>query len=251
MLVEFPGTELDWAGGRVRIRAEFERLGALFRALHREGCDRVVLAGAMRRPRLRPWRYDWKFLANAVTLLPRIGGGDDRLLRAVIAMFEAEGLRVLAAHEVREDLLARKSVPTRARPGKGDRRDAARAAQIVAAMGAVDVGQAVVVAQGLCLGVESIQGTDALLDFVSRTDPALRPDPARGKGVLYKAPKPGQDRRADLPAIGPATVEAAARAGLGGIVVEADGALILDRDAAVARADALGLFIWVRDPADG
>lgn len=133
---------------------------------------------------------------------------------------------------------------TRARPGEGDARDAARAARIVAALGAVDVGQAAVVAQGICLGVETIQGTDVLLDFVARTAARHRPDPEGLRGVLFKGPKPIQDRRLDLPAVGPDTVAGAARAGLAGIALAAGGVMLLDRDRTVAEADRAGLFLW-------
>ncbi len=61
--------------------------------------------------------------------------------------------------------------------------------------------------------------------------------------MLVKIAKPGQDRRLDLPSIGPATVEAASQAGLRGIAVEAGGALVVDRDAVVRAADASGLFV--------
>jgi DUF1009 family protein len=65
--------------------------------------------------------------------------------------------------------------------------------------------------------------------------------------VLFKGPKPGQDRRMDLPAIGPSTVVRASEAGLAGIVVEAGGVLMLERPATLAAADAAGLFIWGRE----
>ncbi|MBL3554656.1 LpxI family protein, partial [Rhodovulum sulfidophilum] len=124
----------------------------------------------------------------------------------------------------------------------------ARAAAIVAALGASDLGQGAVVAQGLCLAVETLPGTDAMLAWVADVAGACRPDPKGAKGVLCKAPKPSQDRRVDLPAIGPATVEAAHRAGLAGIAVEAGGVLVLEPEETLARADALGLFLWVREP---
>ena len=122
----------------------------------------------------------------------------------------------------------------------------ARAAEIVAALGAVDVGQGAVVAQGLCLAVESLPGTDAMLAWVAQT--ARRPNPAGAKGVFYKAPKPGQDRRIDLPALGPQTVARAAAAGLAGIVWQAGGVILLDRDDMIAGAQAHGLFLWSREP---
>ena len=127
-----------------------------------------------------------------------------------------------------------------------DRRDADRAAAIVAALGAVDVGQGCVVQQGLCLAVEALPGTDAMLAGVAALPAGLRPDPARGQGLVYKAPKPGQDRRVDLPALGPQTVARAAAAGLGGIAWEAGGVILIDRAAMVDAAQAAGLFLWAR-----
>ena len=132
------------------------------------------------------------------------------------------------------------------RPSERDIADAARAAEIVDALGRVDVGQGAVVAQGLCLGVEALAGTDALLDTVAVLPDLLRPDPARGRGVLYKAAKPGQDRRVDLPTLGVDTVRRAAAAGLGGIAWEADAVICLDLTAMCAEAQSAGLFLWAR-----
>lgn len=126
-----------------------------------------------------------------------------------------------------------------------DEADAARAAAIVAALGAVDVGQSAVVAQGLCLGVEALPGTDALLAQVAEIG-ALRPDPARGKGVFYKSAKPGQDRRIDLPTLGPDTVSAVAAADLAGLAFQAGSVICLDLAGMRRRAEELGLFLWAR-----
>jgi DUF1009 family protein len=69
--------------------------------------------------------------------------------------------------------------------------------------------------------------------------------------VLVKLVKPGQDRRADLPTIGPRTIDAAAAAGLRGIAFEAGGTLFTDRAACIAHADATGLFLLGLDPQTG
>jgi DUF1009 family protein len=121
-----------------------------------------------------------------------------------------------------------------------------RAAYIVEAISAVDVGQGAVVAGGLCLATESLPGTDAMLEWVA----AIRDDQPSGSrsGVLYKAPKLHQDRRMDLPAIGPITVAKAAAAGLAGIAWEARGALLLDTELTMAEANRHGLFLWARPP---
>ena len=92
-----------------------------------------------------------------------------------------------------------------------------------------------------------LTGTAAMLDFV-RLHGGLRPDPQGPGGVLFKAPKPGQDRRIDLPTIGPDTVAQAAAAGLAGIAWEAGGVIVLDRAATIEAARAAGLFLWSRAP---
>lgn len=246
-VVVFAGTVLDWLDGHPVIPAAFEKPGRLFAALRSAGCGAVTFAGGLVRPRLRPLRFDLTMWRLAPRLLAAVRAGDDATLRAVASVFEAAGFRVVAPQALLPELPAAAGVPTRALPSPADRADAARAAAIVAALGAVDVGQAAVVAQGVCLGLESIQGTDALLAFVADSGARFRPDPTGARGVLFKGPKPGQDRRLDLPAIGPDTVRGAAAAGLAGIVIEAEGVMVLDWRATIAVADAAGLFLWSRD----
>lgn len=221
-----------------------ERLVPFLETLIERGVKRVVFAGGIRRPRLEPELFD----ARTATLVPRLLGamqaGDDAALRAVIGIFEEWDLEVVGADAIAPDLVPGPGVLCGA-PTPADDADATRAAGIVAALGAVDVGQGAVVAQGLCLAVEALPGTDAMLDFAA-LHARLRPNPAGARGLFYKAPKPGQDRRVDLPAIGPETVARAAAAGLGGIAWEAGGVLLLDRAATIASAQAKGLFLWAR-----
>jgi DUF1009 family protein len=246
-VVVFEGVALDWLDGHPALAAAFERPGRLFAALRAAGCGAVTFAGGIVRPRLRPLRFDLTMWRLAPGLLGAVRAGDDATLRAVAGVFERAGFRVEAPQALLPDLPAAAGVHSRVLPSEADRKDAARAAAIVAALGAADVGQAAVVAQGVCLGVESIQGTDALLEFVARTGAGFRPDPSGAKGVLFKGPKPGQDRRLDLPAIGPETLRGAAAAGLAGVVVEAGGVMILDHAATVGAADGAGLFLWARE----
>jgi DUF1009 family protein len=246
-VVVFEGLALDWLAGHPVLRATFEKPGRLFADLRAAGCRLVTFAGGMTRPALRPLRFDLKMLRLAPRVLRGLRAGDDSTLRMIAGVFEAEGFAVRAPHEILPDLIAPAGTLGRVAPSARDRDDVRRAAEIVAALGAADVGQAAVVAQGICLGLESIQGTDALLDFVARTGVGFRPDPKGARGVLFKAPKPGQDLRLDLPAIGPGTVERAAAAGLAGVAVQAGGVMILGYAATVAAADAGGLFIWGRE----
>lgn len=227
-------------------RFRFERLVPFLRHLVERDVTGVVLAGAMTRPSLDPALFDPATAQLVPRLLAAMQAGDDATLREVIAVIEESGLEVLGIDRVAPELIPGPGILGAIRPQPADERDVARAAAIVAALGAVDVGQGCVVAGGLCLAAESLPGTDAMLDWVAATAGRLRPQGARG--VIYKAPKPGQDRRADLPALGPQTVRKAAAAGLAGVAWQAGGVLLLDREDLLAEAERLGLFLWSREP---
>ena len=237
-------------GVAVDVTFRLERLGALFDVLRRAGVETVCFAGAVRRPAIDPARLDPVTAALAPRLAAAMAAGDDHTLRLVLAIFEEQGFSVRGAAEIAPALLPEPGLLGRVAPDARDEVDAARAAAVVAALGAADVGQGAVVAQGQVLAVEALPGTDWMLGSITELG-TLRPDPARGRGLLLKAPKPGQDRRVDLPAVGPRTLEGAARAGLGGLVIEAGGVLLLDREAAVEAADRAGLFLWVRPAEHG
>lgn len=243
LVVRFEGTRAPWAEAHDVLDLPFEKPGRLFAALERRGCSAVCFAGAMVRPRLDPLRFDLTALRLAPKVLALLRQGDDAMLRGLAAIFEARGWRVVAAHDQLSGLLAEAGAMGARAPSERDLADAGRAAGIVDALGAADVGQAAVVADGVCLGVEAVAGTDALLAQVAALPAELR----GAGGVLVKAPKPGQDWRLDLPAIGPRTVEAAAQAGLSGICVAAGGVLVLGRAETAAAADAAGLALWGRE----
>jgi UDP-2,3-diacylglucosamine hydrolase len=216
--------------------------GQILSALREHGCRDLVMVGPVGRPTLLHLRPD----AEGARMLARLGRavfkGDDGLLAAVIHVFEEEGFHVIGAHEVLREILAPAGVLTRIAPDAQAMADIARGVNVARALGAVDVGQGCVVQQGLVLAVEAIEGTDAMLDRST----ALR----RGGvgGVLVKLTKPNQDRRADLPTIGPQTVRNAARAGLRGLAFEAGSTILAEREALIAEADATGLFLLGFDP---
>lgn len=240
LVCAFEGAAPDWLAAHPHVVTAFEKPGRLFAALRDAGVGRVVLAGAMHRPALRPFAFDLTAARLAPRLLPLLKQGDDALLRGIGSVLEGEGFQLAAAHHLLPQLLAPKGDFAARRADAEDRADIARAAALARALGALDVGQGAVVAGGLCLGLETLQGTDAMLDFVAATPARLR----RRPGVLWKGPKPGQDLRMDLPAIGPATVGRAAAAGLGGVAMQAGATLVLDRAATRAEADRLGLFLF-------
>jgi DUF1009 family protein len=222
---------------------KMEEASGLLPLLRQRHVERVVLAGGVAR-RPNPWkiRKDLRLLALLARFLIPLARGDDKLLKAVAKYFEDNGMRVIGAHEIVPDLLATMGPMTRTRPIAGDMADIDAGHRAAHALGALDVGQAAVAIGGRAVALEDIDGTDALLARIE----ALRGHgrlAGRKRGVLVKCAKPGQELRADLPTIGPATVEAAHAAGLAGIAVEAGRSFVLQQAETVGRADALGLFI--------
>ena len=217
--------------------------GRAIAALKEAGVVELVMAGPVRRPSWSEIGLDWR----GAQLVAKIGAralGDDGLLSAVARELEGEGFRLIGADALLAGGRLGAGVLGRHAPDEQARADIARGAEISLALGRIDVGQSVVVQQGLVLGVEAIEGTDALLARVK--------DLARGGtgGVLVKLAKPQQDRRMDLPTIGLRTLELAAAAGLRGIAAEAGGTIVVDLEACIAAADRMNLFLIGIDPAE-
>jgi DUF1009 family protein len=241
----FAGPNLaPFAGAEVGIA----ELGKCFRALRRAGCQAVCLAGNVSRPDFTALIPDLRGLAALPAVIAAARKGDDALLRAVLGEFEKEGFAVEGAHEVMGDLALPMGPLGRHAPTEAHLGDVARAMQVARAVGDLDIGQAVAVCRGLVLAVEAAEGTDAMLTRVAALPQAVRGRPGASAGVLAKARKPIQETRVDLPTIGPATVAAAVRAGLAGIVGEAGCLLVLEREAVIRLADDLGVFILGVEP---
>ena len=215
------------------------RLGAAATglALLRENqVTELVLAGGIRRPSLSALQPDWR----AAKMFARVGYralGDGGLLSAVVKELEQEGFRVVGPDQLLGRALAPEGPLGRIRPDELSQADIERGLRVARTLGVLDIGQAVIVQQGLVLGVEAIEGTDELL----RRCAALRREGPGG--VLVKIEKPGQDPRADRPTIGLRTVLLAAEAGLQGIAVEANATIVLDHDEVIRAADHAGLFV--------
>lgn len=225
-------------------------IGKMIDAFKRAGCDAVTFAGVVKRPDLSKVKVDFagaKLLPKALMAARK---GDDALLRVILEAFEKAGFEVLGAEAAAGGLKADEGVLGALSPGAEHAEDIAKALEIARVMGEADIGQGAVVCDGLVLAVEAQEGTDRMLARVAELPAEIRGNLQARRGVLAKAPKPVQDRRIDLPTIGVATVEGAARAGLAGVVVEAGGALVIDRAAVAAAADAAGLFVLGAAPPD-
>jgi DUF1009 family protein len=212
-------------------------IGAIRQALRDANCIDIVMIGPVKRPSMLALRPD----AEGLKLIGKIGkaafAGDDGLLAAIIRVLSEDGFRVLGAHDIVSDVLGPAGLLTTTAPDAAAMADVTRGIDVLKTIGPADIGQACVVQQGIVLAVEAVEGTDAML---SRIASVARPGPG---GVLVKLAKPGQERRADLPTIGPNTINFAAAAGLRGIAFEAGNTILSDRSEMIKAADAAGLFL--------
>lgn len=226
-------------GLKADITFRLEHLGSFMAQLRGHGVTSVCFCGAIERPPFDPAALDTATLPLVPTLMQAMGAGDDAALRAVMALFEQHGFEIAAAHVLAPDILVPAGLLSEAQPDAAMQADIARADAVLQALSPVDVGQGCVVGQGLVWGIETIGGTDHLL--------ATLPSGVKGaRAVLVKAPKSGQDLRADLPTIGPNTVQAAVEAGLAGVIIQAGQVVLLEPEATIAGANKAGLVLWSR-----
>lgn len=221
----------------IDMRLDFGAFGALKKRCLSEEIEQIVMIGHVRRPALSEIKPD----LLGMKILAKIGlnlHGDDGVLCAVADAIEMEiGVEVIGAHEVSLQLLMSEGVQTRTQPKPQDRKDIERALDVARGLGALDVGQAVIVQHGLVLGVEAVEGTDSLIKRCGELKRGV------DGGVLVKCCKPQQDRRFDLPTLGLTTIENLAKAGLAGVAMEAGVSLFLQREDIIRIADEKGLFV--------
>ncbi|MDR2912269.1 MAG: UDP-2,3-diacylglucosamine diphosphatase LpxI [Alistipes sp.] len=233
---------LPWADetvtpdGTSHVMARLGEVGKMMKFFRTHDVTDIVLAGGIKRPALKELIPDFE----AIKMLAKIAlkkQSDDSLFRSVINEIESRGFHVLGIEEVVPEMLFHSGVYGRVKPSSDDMDDIRRGIEVARALGQVDVGQAVVVQEGIVLAVEAVEGTDAML---SRAASLRKP----GKSpVMVKIKKPGQDSRVDMPAMGLQTIEQLVRHEIGGIAVEAGGILVIEREAVIAAADAAKLFI--------
>ena len=226
------------------INCEFEKLGYLFDVLKQNGIRRIVMAGAIARPQFDKNKLD-EYTRNLLPKLEtKLGKGDNELLCFIATEFEQRGYKILGASEIISDLTVS--------PGflcgcsyDFVSRDIFKADSVLKSLSLEDIGQAVVIENGLVLGIETLQGTNELLNFVAKTASHLRV--AGLGGIFVKRPKAEQDLRFDMPVVGPQTIELACKAGLRGLVISPGSVMLLEREKCIEIAEANNFFILAKD----
>ena len=226
------------------IKCEFEKLGFLFEKLEQNRISRVVMAGAIARPQFQKSKMDDYTLNLIPKLQEKLIQGDNVLLSFVAEEFEKKGYQILGASDIVPDLTVD--------PGfvcgssyEFFSRDISKADNVLKTLSPEDIGQGVVIENGLVLGIETLQGTNELLKFVSKTSSHLR---IKGSGGIFvKRPKAKQDLRFDMPVIGPKTVDLACKAGLRGLVISPKSVILLERKKCIKVAEANNFFILAEE----
>ena len=215
--------------------------GTGFKIMHEQNVQEIVMIGTIHRPSLADLVPDLRTAAFFAKIgLKSIG--DDGILRALVKEIESENMRVVGIHEVLPDLLVKSGVLTKHKPDKQALADIERGTEVAYELGRLDVGQSVIVQQGLVLGMEGIEGTDKLIERCGTYQ-------RKGVGgVLVKLRKPQQDMRIDLPTIGTKTIENLHNAGMRGLAIHAGNALIVNESEVTALADKYGMFICGIEP---
>jgi DUF1009 family protein len=223
--------------GRKHLLTRLGAAGRIINTLKSNGIKDLVFIGSIRRPSLTEMRPDFRAMKFFTRLATR-ALGDNGLLTAMKRELEHEGFRLHGAHCFMQDLLAPAGPVGGCEPDARDHDDIARGLNALRVMGGLDIGQGLVVQEGIILGVEAAEGTD---EMIRRCGLLKR----RGRGpILVKISKPGQDLDLDMPTIGPDTIITARDSGFCGIVVEAGSTLILDPGRVAEIADAAGMFVF-------
>ena len=226
------------------IYCEFEKLGFLFDCLKKNGIKRVVMAGAIARPQLDKSKMDQYTFNLFSELSAKLVQGDNELLSFIASEFERKGYKILGASDLVPNLTVNAGFVCGS-PYEFLSRDIKKADSVLKILSPEDIGQSVVVENGLVLGIETLQGTNELLKFVSKTSPNLR---VRGSGGIFvKRPKTHQDLRFDMPTIGPSTVELAYKAGLRGLIISPGSVMLLEREKCVKLAETNNFFILAEE----
>ncbi|MCX7338490.1 MAG: UDP-2,3-diacylglucosamine diphosphatase LpxI [Alphaproteobacteria bacterium] len=212
-------------------------IGKVVEALKNNAIEKIVFAGHFRRPSWSEMQLDWLGAKWLKTLGWRAFKGDDDLLTGILDLLQKEGFAIVKPSDILQNLMAPTGVLTHMSPTESDRLDIQRGVDVLAALSPVDVGQAVIVQQGLVLGIEGVEGT---AELIKRCGILKR---AGGGGVLVKLAKVQQNQSIDLPTIGMQTVQSIQAAGLRGIAISATSTQIIDQGAVVECANALGVFI--------
>ncbi|MGH9481019.1 MAG: LpxI family protein [Terriglobales bacterium] len=218
------------------------QLGRLIKVFQEAGVRRAVMAGQVKHKQIfSNLRPDWKMTVLLASLATR---NTDSLLGAVAHALEEEGIVLESSTEFLQPLLASPGALTSRPPDERERRDLDYGFRVARHLAAMDIGQAVAIAECACVAAEAMEGTDAMIRRAATLAPG-RPL------AIVKVAKPKQDLRFDVPVVGPGTIAAMHAAGATVLGVESGITLLLEKDELLRRAAAAGIAVEGRERASG
>ena len=229
-------TDPEVVAGRHHEWLELGEVQKAIDAMHRNNVDKVVMAGPIQRPALSSLALD----IRALKMLAK-GGlkafGDDGLLSLVAKEIEKEGIKVIGIEQILSGVLTKEGLLAGPAPTKISWDDIKRGLQVLNSLGPCDVGQSIAVQEGIVLAIEAIEGTDQMIERAGSLQRNV------SGPILIKISKANQDKRVDLPAAGPETVNNAIRSGFQGLALEANNSLLLDKDRVIKIAEKNSFFV--------
>jgi hypothetical protein len=211
-------------------------LGALLDALKKSGAKHAVMAGQVNPKNLFFVRMD-EALLDLLKGLPVKNA--HTIFGGITAEIEKTGLKLLPASSFMQDYMPAAGLLTARAPDARELNDVAIGCRVIKDTSHLDIGQTVVVKEGMILAVEAFEGTDRAI---------RRGGKLGGRGaVVVKVPKHGHDMRFDIPVIGSRTLKSLKKAKASCLAIEAGGAILLHKDELIAQADAMGLAVIVLD----
>ncbi|MGB0634604.1 MAG: LpxI family protein [Paracoccaceae bacterium] len=234
---------------------EFEKLGSFLKELKRLGVKKVCFSGNIVRPVFNMTLVDSDTIPLIPVLMNALKMGDDKALKIIISIFEDSGFKLIGAHQICPELLVSEGLHSEIKLADNDHEDIKRAKEVIAKISSIDIGQSCIVSLGQVLSVETIGGTDRMIESLSinrpksalyNNDYIYSRDPLiPSGGILYKSAKVGQELRVDMPVVGPRTFLLAKKNGLRGIVITKGNVMVLDKEKCISLANSLGLFFLV------
>ncbi len=238
-LLEGEVYEIDYSAFNP-ITVSYGEVEKFLAAIHQNEIKNLVFIGGVTKPNFSSLKVDKRGAVLLAKILANKILGDDAVLRAVIKFFEKEGLKILRIDELLDCVISAKSTLTRHQPSKENLEDIALGVKAIKSFSNFDVGQSLVIAQKQIIAVEALEGTDEMIKRCATLKVDYKKD-----AVLLKMKKAKQSMKADMPTIGVETIKNAFASGIGGIAIQANSTLVLDKAEVIRKADELGLFLTV------
>lgn len=225
--------------GLKQISIGFGKVGKVIGFLKKNNVEQIVFAGAVKKPELRHIIPDFTGLFLLFRLLGLKLFGDNSVLKIVIDFAEEKGFEVVPVDNILKDAKVKEGIVGVVKPNKKEyENDINLGIDVLKKLSKYDIGQSIVIQNGMVLGIEGPEGTKELIKRCGR----LKQNDRR-KPILIKIKKLNQTRKADLPSIGEDTIQQLIDAGFSGLAVDADNTLVIEKFKMIKLADKNNIFI--------